>query len=86
MITKSDEHYRSIENGSQTEPIVIMEELIKRLISGGVPGDSALNMAMAQKHLTRASVKAGEGWEKEIQKSINYLTRAVTGDWVKGDE
>ncbi len=80
-IQKSDEHYRAIEEGSQTEPIVIMEELIERLINGGVAPRSALNLAMAQKHMTRASVKAGEGWQKEIQKSINYQTRAITGEW-----
>ncbi len=82
-ILKSDNHYRAIEESSQTEPIVIMEELIERLIKGGVSPVESLNLAMAQKHMTRASVKDGEGWKKEIQKAINYQTRAITGEWAK---
>ena len=82
-ITKSDEHYRSIEGSSATEPIVIMEELADRLIAAGVPAAAVTNIILGQKHVTRASVKSGEDWRKEIQKSINYFTRAVTGDWIK---
>ena len=83
MIEKSDEHYRKIEDGSQTEPIIIMEELCERLTDAGVDPKAVVNIVMAQKHITRASVKSGEDWKKEIQKSINYLTRASTGEWAK---
>jgi len=79
---KSDEHYRNIENNSAIEPIVIMEELAIRMIKNEVPTESMLNVVLAQKHITRASIKKGENWSKEIQKSINYLTRAVTGEWL----
>lgn len=82
-IEKSDSHYRTIEGNSSVEPIVIMEELSARMIENDVPAKAITNIVLAQKHITRASVKSGEDWKKEIQKSINYLTRAVTGDWIK---
>ena len=59
-----------------------MEELHTRLIEADVPASSALDITLAQKHITRASVKAGEDYTKEIQKAINYLTRSFTGKWV----
>jgi hypothetical protein len=82
-LDKSDSHYRAIEDSSSIEPIVIMEELSSRMTKEGVPAKAITNIVLAQKHITRASVKSGEDWKKEIQKSINYLTRAVTGTWIK---
>ena len=82
-IEKSDDHYRAIEESGRIEPIVVMEELAARLISAGVPAASVTNVVLAQKHITRAGVKSGEDWKKELQKSINYLTRAVTGRWAE---
>ena len=81
-IEKSDSHYREIEDSYSIEPIVIMEELSARMIKNNVPAKAVTNITLAQKHITRASVKGGEDWAKEIQKSINYLTRAVTGEWI----
>ncbi len=75
-----DSHYRDIEQ-SGIEPIKIMEELHKRLIVQGVEPGRALNIVLAQKHITRAGLKSGDPWEKDIEKAINYLTRAKTGDW-----
>ena len=79
---KSDDHYRAIEKDG-VEPIVIMEQLAATLDTAKVPTDSALNIVLAQKHITRAGLKDGDEWAKDIQKAINYLTRAVTGGWVK---
>lgn len=84
-IQKSDEHYRNIENQGP-EPIVVMEAIANSLQEAGVPASSTINIILAQKHITRAGVKKGEDWKKEIQKSINYLTRAVTGAWVGSTE
>lgn len=78
-----DEHYRNIEQ-SGIEPIRIMEELHKRLLLQGVEPEKALNIALAQKHITRAGMKAGNDWGREIEKAINYLTRAKTGEWFDG--
>jgi len=38
---------------------------------------------MAQKHITRAGVKKGDDYKKEIGKAINYLNRSITGEWIK---
>lgn len=81
-VNKSDDHYRDIESNG-VEPIVIMEQLISRLIKDGIPANSAINIVLAQKHITRAGAKKDNSWEKEINKAINYLTRAVSGEWVK---
>ncbi len=78
---KHDEHYRAIEQNG-IEPIRIMEELHGRLLKLGVSADAALNITLAQKHITRAGMKAGNDWSREIEKAINYLTRAKTGEWV----
>lgn len=78
-----DEHYRKIEDESTTEPIVVMEELAERMIDNNVDTKSVVNIVLAQKHITRAGVKKGNGWEQEIEKAINYLTRALTGHWIK---
>jgi len=82
-IEKSDSHYREIEENGTIEPIVIMEQLAERMIKNEVPADAIANIILAQKHITRGGNKAGEDWRKEIQKSINYLTRAVTGKWIQ---
>lgn len=76
-----DSHYRNIEK-SGTEPIVIMEELHGRLIP--ICGaNEALNITLAQKHITCAGLKSGDGWRKDIQKAMNYLNRALSGEWMK---
>jgi len=82
-IEKSDVHYRDIENSGDPEPIVIQESLMDRLVKAGVPTRRALDIVMGQKHISRAGVKKGEDWSKEIQKAINYLTRGLTGEWIK---
>ena len=71
------DHYANM----RTESIKIMEEIIEDNVE--VPMKARLNLAMAQKHLKRAGTKNGEPWEKDIEKAINYLTRALTGEWIK---
>jgi hypothetical protein len=76
-----DNHYRNIEKNG-TEPIIIMEELHERLIN--ICGaNEALNITLAQKHITRAGLKSGDDWRKDIQKAMNYLNRALNGEWMK---
>lgn len=78
-----DEHYRKIES-TGIEPIAIMESLIERLIESGFDPARALNVCLAQKHITRAGMKNDNNdVTKEIEKAINYLTRATTGEWKK---
>lgn len=82
MIEKSDRHYREIEQ-EHTEPIIVMEELAERLYNNGVPPKAIINIVLAQKHQLRAGSKDGNSWRLEIQKSINYQARAITGEWAK---
>lgn len=77
---KHDDHYRKIEQ-SGIEPIVIMEELLHRMIETGIPVKAAGMIMLAQKHITRAGLKQGDDWKKDIAKARNYLHRAMTGEW-----
>ena len=82
---KHDEHYRSIEQTGDPEPIIIQESLMERLIEGGVPTRRAYAIVAGQKYISRLCTKNGEDWKKELSKAINYFTRGLTGDWV-GEE
>jgi hypothetical protein len=74
-ITENNNINRNIEKNG-TEPIIIMEELHERLIN--ICGaNEALNITLAQKHITRAG---GDDWRKDIQKAMNYLNRALNGE------
>lgn len=82
-MSNHDEHYRRIEEGGLIEPIERMESTICL----GIPQEHHatlrrnLNLAMADKHMSRAGEKAGEDANKEIEKAENYLCRARTGSW-----
>ena len=76
-MSNHDDHYRD----QKIEPIDIKESLIQRLVDNGVPLLSAVSIYEAQGYITRCSTKEGEPWMKEIDKAINYLTRALTGEW-----
>jgi len=45
-----------------------------------------LALAIAIKHIMRAGLKPGQPWRKDIEKAINYLNRALTGEWLRGDK
>jgi len=82
-----DEHYRKLES-EKKEPIIRMEEKI----CNEIPVEfhlickRNLNLAMCEKHTSRAGEKKGEDWKKELEKAENYLHRARTGNWIGKDE
>jgi len=85
MMNKSDDHYaaqRAAEaaGSGKIETIKMMESIA---LNTAIPTIPRTNVVLAMKHMNRAGEKAGEDWRKELQKSINYLTRAVTGDFIK---
>ena len=69
-----NEHYKT----KDIEPILVMEQIMSLPLDRVV----ALNLAMATKHIMRAGSKKDNDSVKEIEKAINYLTRAKTGAWV----
>ena len=74
---KHDEHYKE---GIQA--IDIMEQRLCVGIPEGYHADILRNfrIAMALKYLVRCGKK--DGSEKELDKAINYLHRAKTGEWI----
>ncbi len=81
----SDDHYRNAEKLGHGDPILMQEATIDMLINNGIPPIPAFFIATAQKYIPRAGAKPDEDWKKEIGKAINYLTRAVTGEWKPKD-
>ena len=75
-----DKHYKD----DAVETIQI-QEWIMREFSGDIGPDRAHLVAHASKYLRRAGKKDGEPWEKDLQKFINYIHRAITGVWI-GEE
>ena len=72
---KHDEHYRQ-----NIEPIEVIENRIEN--PGDVPAKAVYSISQAIKYLLRAGLKSEQPWKKDVEKAINYLTRALTGDWV----
>jgi len=83
LVKASDNHYRDAEENGHGDPILMQEIIIQMLIEQGIPPVPAFFIATAQKYMPRAGLKEGEDWRKEIGKAINYLTRAVTGEWIE---
>jgi len=74
-----DEHYCTLDN----QPIEVMEERI--ICTDGISEAQALNLAIALKHIIRAGHKHGQPWKKDIGKAMNYLYRALHGEWIPND-
>jgi len=69
-----NEHYKT----KDIEPILVMEQIMALPLDRVV----ALNLALSVKHIMRAGSKKDNDSAKDIDKAINYLTRAKTGEWV----
>ena len=72
-----DNHYAS----QKFEPIDIIEQKVIEWTEAGVPPEKAYNMGQALKYIFRAGLK--DDLNKELDKALNYLTRAQTGEWRK---
>lgn len=75
-----DEHYRT----KAIEPITVQEQVM--LSAKEVPEDRRLHIAQAIRYLMRVGTKAGEDWQKELDKAENYIHRARTGNWIGKDK
>ena len=73
-MNKYDDHYKNAE----IEPIDVMEMVVQRT---NTPILVLYNVSMAVKYLLRIGLK--NDWVPELDKAINYLHRAKTGDWIK---
>ena len=84
MTTNHDIHYKLM----PIEPFDVMEQRVKMHLEGEHIGDghppppAKLAMAMALKYIMRAGNKDGQPWEKDVEKAMNYLNRALTGKWI----
>lgn len=72
--TSHDAHYASM----PIEPVTISEMMME---VGIIPPRARLHAAKAVEYLTRAGRKEGQEWEKEFQKALNHLHRAIYGKW-----
>lgn len=66
------------------EPVNETIELIELVVErGAIPRKSAYMIGTALKYIMRAGTKPNEGWEDDVAKAMNYLHRALKGEWVK---
>lgn len=72
--TSHDSHYASM----PIEPVTISEMMME---VGAIPPRARLHAAKSVEYLTRAGRKEGQEWEKEFQKALNHLHRAIYGKW-----
>ena len=72
-----DNHYSK----QKFEPIDIIEQKVIEWIEAGVPPEKAYNLGQTLKYIFRAGLK--DDLTKELDKALNYLTRAQTGEWRK---
>lgn len=78
---KHDNHYKTM----HIEPFDVMEQRMNSHNKPSHAGPSQkqkLALAIAIKHIMRAGHKTGQPWDKDIQKAMNYLNRALTGEWL----
>lgn len=76
-----DSHYRTMD----IEPYDVMQQRVRPHPGTdhcGPTQQQKLAMAIALKHIMRAGLKDGQLWEKDIEKAMNYLHRALTGGWL----
>jgi len=78
-MNKHDKHY-SIQ---QIEPIDVIENFLSM---GSLPPIVAFSVAQALKYILRSGLKEGQPWNKELQKAMNYLYRALNGRWFPDDK
>lgn len=73
---KHDLHYTK----QSIETIDVQEQIMT--IQTNIPPDRRHCLAHSLKYIMRAGIKSGEDWEKDLQKALNYLHRALTGNWI----
>ncbi len=77
---KHDTHYQK---EGQIEPIDIIEETIARLNRDPSIGPLLpYHIGQTLKYILRAGAKEGEPVIKDLQKALNYLHRAMKGEWL----
>lgn len=76
-MNKHDSHYSKME----IEPITVIEQRMCTAI-GTVSPKENMNIAAAIKYAMRAGTKEKQDWRKDIEKAINHLGRALSGQWV----
>jgi len=75
-----DTHYK---RQNVSEPIEIIEDLmIQHWHKNALPPQAAYHIGNALKYLMRAGLKEGQPYHKDLDKALNYITRAKTGKWL----
>ena len=75
-----DSHYQKED---VSEPIQIIEETIRRLNNDPNIGPLLpYHVGQTLKYILRAGSKEGEPVIKDLQKALNYLHRAMKGEWI----
>jgi len=69
------DHYKKM----KIQPWDVMEQRTER--NDSIPDIKLISLAMALKYIMRAGLKDGEPWQKDIEKAVNLLNRALTGEW-----
>lgn len=70
-----DEHYAK----KAIEPIAVIEQIMG---NENMPAQSRYHVGNAIKYLMRAGSKKGEAYEKDLEKALNYIHRALYGRWL----
>jgi hypothetical protein len=82
-VNHHDPHYRKIESALGIESTAKLGEVLFELRADTMPDYARLNLDKALKYIIRAGCKDGQSWVKDVDKAINFLTRAKTGRWAK---
>ena len=73
---KHDEHYASME----IEPVAVSEQLMK-VNAQKIPAWRVYHLAKVVEYIMRAGLKKGQNYQKELEKALNHLHRAIYGRW-----
>ena len=77
---KHDSHYKRT---AVSEPIEIIEDLmVKHWHRASMPPEAAYSLGNAVKYVLRAGLKQGQDYKKDLEKAMNYLNRAISGEWL----
>ena len=77
---KHDKHYQG---QGPYEPIKVIEHFLKVT---GVPPLVAYSLGQVLRYILRAGQKEGQPWQKDIEKGLNYMHRALKGEWVDDEQ
>jgi len=76
-MNKHDQHYHDVEVDGFSF-IEFAESFMQR---EEIPVEVCLNLVLAAKHLFRCGKKEGTYWLDDVEKMLNYVHRASTGQW-----